>query len=164
MASDPDPGHGTVDDPPLLVVMGVSASGKSTVGERLAERLDLAYLDADDLHTDRARARMSDGTALTDEDRWPWLDRVGAWLGDHDAAGGVVACSALRRAYRDRLRESAPRLALVYLDVPEEELLRRIRERTDHFMPASLLRSQLDTLEPPADDERVVDPERLTRA
>jgi gluconokinase len=132
--------------------MGVSGSGKTTIGERLAARLGLRFADADDLHPAANVAKMRAGIALTDDDRWPWLDAVGTVL----ARGGVVvACSALRRAYRDRLRDAAP-YELVYLDGDRRLLAERIGLRKGHFMPATLLQSQLDTLEEPAADERAV--------
>jgi gluconokinase len=134
-----------------LVVMGVAGSGKSTVGRRLAETLRRPFLDADDLHTAVARARMAAGMPLEDADRWPWLDRVGTWLAAH--AGGVACCSALRRAYRDRLRRQAAEVLFVLLDVPEPVLAERLTARTGHFMPVGLLRSQLATLEPLGGDE-----------
>jgi gluconokinase len=135
-----------------IVVMGVAGSGKSTVGARLAETLERPFLDADDLHTAPARDRMAAGIPLQDSDRWPWLDRVGAWLVAHP--GGVACCSALRRAYRDRLRQHAPDVIFVLLDVPEPVLAQRLTGRVGHFMPVELLRSQLATLEPLGADER----------
>jgi carbohydrate kinase (thermoresistant glucokinase family) len=139
-----------------VVVMGVSGSGKTTVGRALAERLGVPFTDGDDLHPAANLRKMTDGIPLTDSDRWPWLDAVGAVLAQ---GAHVVACSALRRSYRDRLRAAAPRLALVYLDVPREVVVERMAERPGHFMPASLLDSQLATLEPPdpAEGAMVVD-------
>jgi gluconokinase len=136
-----------------VVVMGVSGAGKTTVGTRLAEALSGVFLDGDDLHDDAARTKMASGEALTDEDRWPWLDRIGAAL-----AGGlreqrriVVACSALKLAYRDRLRAAAgPKLRFVYLSAEPEAMLRRVGGRKGHYMPASLVASQFAALEPPA--------------
>lgn len=148
-----------------VVVMGVSGSGKSTVGALLAAELHCPFADADDLHTAAARAKMAAGQPLDDADRLPWLDLVGQWLAAHE--DGVVACSALRRAYRDQLRRHAPDLVLAYLRLSEPELRDRMRARVGHFMPAALLASQLATLEPPAEDEpgRTVDgaqpPERI---
>jgi gluconokinase len=135
-----------------VVVMGVSGSGKSTVGEALAVALGLPFADADTLHPAANVAKMAAGTPLTDDDRWPWLDLVGAQL-----AGGpvVVACSALRRSYRDRLRLAAPDLAVVYLHGSRELLAERMAGRR-HFMPVALLDSQLATLEPPTADEHAV--------
>jgi gluconokinase len=142
--------------PPLLVVMGVSGSGKSTVGAALAQRLGVPFADADDLHPAANIAKMSAGQALTDEDRRPWLDTIGAWLADHDERGGVMSCSALKGSYRDQLRRYAPRLRLLHLDGSPEVIQRRQASRPGHFMPASLLASQFATLEPLADDEHGV--------
>ncbi|MCS3442460.1 gluconokinase [Microbacterium phyllosphaerae] len=132
---------------PQIVVMGVSAAGKSTVGRLLATDLGLAFLDADDLHPASNRAKMSAGTPLTDDDRMPWLDRVSDELATRSASGAVIACSALRRVYRDRIRERVPGVVFVHLHGDDALLAERATGRTDHFMPPSLLRSQLDTLE-----------------
>lgn len=137
---------------PLVCVMGVSAAGKSTVGKALAGALGVSFADADDLHSDANRAKMASGTPLTDDDRWPWLDAVGAQLREARGSGLVMACSALRRAYRDRIRASAPEVVFVHLDGSRELLAARALSRTDHFMPPALLDSQLATLEP-LDDE-----------
>jgi gluconokinase len=142
--------------PPLLVVMGVSGSGKSTVGAALAQRLGVPFADADDLHPAANIAKMSAGRPLTDEDRRPWLDAIGEWLAAHDERGGVMSCSALKRSYRDQLRQHAPRLRLLHLDGSPEVIQRRQASRPGHFMPASLLASQFATLEPLADDEHGV--------
>lgn len=137
-----------------IVVMGPSGSGKSVVGAVLATRLDVPFVDADDLHPDENVAKMAAGTPLTDEDRGPWLDIVAQTL--RDAAGGaVVACSALARRYRDRIRAGAPDAVFVELEVTPEELARRMSSR-EHFMPSSLLASQLAALEPLEPDERGV--------
>ena len=133
--------------------MGVSGSGKTVVGRALADRLGVPFCEGDALHPAANIAKMRAGRPLDDADRAPWLDRVHAWLCEH-AAGGVVACSALKRAYRDRLRsglEPPPRFAL--LDPPGDVLVRRSAARADHFMPASLLDGQLATLERPTADE-----------
>lgn len=132
--------------------MGVSGCGKSTVGAALAARLGVPFADADDLHPPANIAAMTAGRALTDEDRWPWLDVVGSWLAAH-ASGGVMSCSALRRPYRDRLRSWSPALRLVHLDGAEPLIAARQRARSGHFMPTSLLASQLRTLEPLHPDE-----------
>ena len=142
--------------PPLVVVMGVSGSGKSTVGAALAQRLRVPFADADDLHPPANIAKMSAGEPLTDEDRRPWLETIGAWLADHDGVGGVMSCSALKRAYRDQLRRHAPRLVLVHLHGSRDVIERRQASRPGHFMPASLLASQFATLEPLAEDEHGV--------
>lgn len=140
--------------PVALVVMGVSGSGKSTIAQRLAETLGWDFIDGDDLHPPANIAKMSAGVPLQDADRWPWLEAIAAWLkGELDAGrSGVVACSALRRVYRERLREAGPGVRFVYLDVAHAELARRMRGR-QHFMPPELLGSQLATLEEPASDE-----------
>ena len=137
---------------PLVVVMGVSGSGKSTVGAALARRLGVPFEDGDDLHPPENVAKMAAGHPLDDDDRRPWLDAVGTWLAGHPA-GGVVACSALRRAYRDRLRGHAPGVRFLLLTGSPEVIARRQADRPGHFMPASLLRSQLATLEPLRPDE-----------
>lgn len=137
-----------------MCVMGVSAAGKSTVGAALADALEVPFADADDLHSAANRAKMASGTPLTDEDRWPWLDAVGARFRSADRTGLVMACSALRRAYRDRIRAAAAEVVFVHLEASRELLAARIASRTDHFMPPALLDSQLATLEPLAEDER----------
>jgi gluconokinase len=140
---------------PLLVVMGVSGSGKSTVGAALAQRLRVPFADADDFHPPANIAKMSAGVPLDDEDRGPWLDAIGVWLDEHPG-GGVMSCSALKRDYRDRLRRHAHRVEFVHLSGTPEVLARRMAGRPGHFMPASLLTSQLATLEPLEPDEHGV--------
>ena len=137
---------------PRVVVMGVSACGKSSVARALAEQLGVPMQDADDLHPQANVDKMAAGTPLTDDDRWPWLDLVGDAISDVDT-GLVMACSALRRAYRDRLRERAPGTVFVHLTGSPELLASRAAARKDHFMPPSLLASQLATLEPLESDE-----------
>lgn len=139
--------------PPLLVVMGVSGSGKSTVGAALAQRLAVPFADADDFHPEANLAKMTAGIALDDDDRHPWLEAIGEWLAGQDAQGGVISCSALKRTYRDQLRDHAGRLVFVHLHGTREVIARRQASRPGHFMPASLLDSQFATLEPLADDE-----------
>ena len=139
-----------------LVVMGVSGSGKSTVAAQLAARIGLLFRDGDDLHPQGNVDKMHAGHPLDDADRWPWLDRVAAVLNeDADTEGGVVlACSALKRSYRDRLRHgTGGRVRFAFLDVDFGEIERRLRERAHHFMPRGLLQSQFDTLERPGPDE-----------
>lgn len=139
-----------------VVVMGVAGCGKSTVGGLLAARLGLQFVDADDLHPPSNVAKMSAGAPLTDDDRRPWLARVAEVLraGGDDGAPAVVACSALRRSYRDALRDGAGGdVAFVHLHGDRDLLARRIAARADHFMPPALLDSQLATLEPLAGDE-----------
>ncbi|OHV21339.1 gluconate kinase [Parafrankia soli] len=138
--------------PPRIVIIGVSASGKSTVADGLAQQLDVPFRDADDLHPAANIRKMSAGIALTDEDRSPWLEAVGRVLAA-EPSGIVVACSALRRAYRDQLRRHAPDVCFVHLTGSRELLTARASARGGHFMPASLLDSQLSILEPLADDE-----------
>lgn len=135
-----------------LVVIGVSGSGKSTVGAALAQRLRVPYEDADDLHPPENVAKMSAGHALDDADRYPWLEAVGGWLEAHPD-GGVMACSALKRRYRDQLRRHAPGLTFLLLEGTAEVIGRRQASRPGHFMPASLLSSQFATLEPLEPDE-----------
>ncbi|EJL23858.1 carbohydrate kinase, thermoresistant glucokinase family [Caulobacter sp. AP07] len=142
--------------PVAIIIMGVSGSGKSTLGAILAQALNCPFLDGDDFHDAAAIAKMSAGEPLTDDDRWPWLDRLGRAMGQTLVSGGtaVAACSALRRSYRDRLRAaiSAP-TRFVLLDASPDELQRRLDHRAGHYMPASLLGSQLATLERPGADE-----------
>jgi gluconokinase len=135
--------------------MGVSGCGKSTAGQALADRLGLHFIDGDDLHLPESVARMRSGIALTDDDRWPWLDRVGASLADAQRwpAGVVIACSALKRSYRERIRAAAGRLDFVFLDGDAALIRARMSQRGGHYMPPSLLESQLATLERPAADE-----------
>ncbi|MEU7767236.1 gluconokinase [Nocardia sp. NPDC049190] len=138
---------------PVIVVMGVSGSGKSTVGARLAAALDVEYAEGDDFHPAANIAKMAAGTPLDDADRAPWLDAVAAWLAQHADQGGVVSCSALKRIYRERLRAAAPDTYFLHLAAPKDELARRMTGRSGHFMPSSLLDSQLAALEPLAADE-----------
>lgn len=135
-----------------IVVMGVSGSGKSTIGSLVADALHCAFVDGDDLHPAANVAKMTAGIPLTDADREPWLRAVGSTLAAAGGAGVVVACSALKRSYRDLIRHEAPSAVFVELDGPRE-LLRERMIRPGHFMPASLLDSQLATLEPLQPDE-----------
>ena len=138
-----------------LVVMGVSGSGKSTIGAAIARRVDALFLDADDFHPASNIEKMASGMPLTDEDRHPWLIAVGDEIARRTAQGHevVMACSALKRSYRDLLRGRAEDLFFAQLDGSPELLASRIGHRTDHFMPSALLDSQLATLEPLAADE-----------
>ncbi|HEU5486793.1 MAG TPA: gluconokinase [Microlunatus sp.] len=140
----------------VLVVMGVSGTGKSTVAERLADRLGWELAEGDDLHPPENVEKMRAGTPLTDDDRWPWLDRVAGWIRRHRVAGqpGIITCSALRRVYRDRLR--GPGVVFVHLAGTREEIAAQMSGRQGHFMPLSLLDSQLATLEPLEPDEAAV--------
>jgi gluconokinase len=139
-----------------IVVMGVSGSGKSTVGAALAQRLRVPFADADDFHPEANVAKMSAGHALTDEDRHPWLDAIGDWLAEHCGEGGVMSCSALKRQYRDQLRKHCPQVRFLHLSGSPQVIGRRQASRPGHFMPASLLASQFDTLEPLEADEHGV--------
>ncbi|MHA7210426.1 gluconokinase [Arthrobacter sp. MDT1-65] len=132
---------------PVIVVMGVQGCGKSTLGSMLADTLGVPFVDGDDLHPARNRALMSAGTALTDEDRLPWLHAVGARLADGTPGGIVVACSALKRTYRDLLRGYAPGVAFVHPYGPRDLVAARISLREHEYMPPSLLDSQYSTLE-----------------
>ena len=139
--------------------MGVSGSGKSTLGAMMVAQLDCPYLEGDAFHAAEAIAKMRGGEPLTDADRWPWLDRLGAAIGAAAQAHGLVvaACSALRRCYRDRLRGmTGVPTRFVLLDIDRARLTTRLAKRSDHFMPASLLDSQLAALEPPLADELAV--------
>jgi gluconokinase len=137
----------------IIIVMGVTGSGKTTVGERLAADLGWRFHDADDFHSAANKAKMHAGIPLTDDDRWPWLDAIHAALerdvADHVSA--VAACSALREAYRRRLESALPDVRFVLLDGDAAVLASRLSHRTDHFMNPALLQSQIDTLERPPD-------------
>ena len=141
--------------PLRIVVMGVSGCGKSSVGQRLAAALGLPFVEGDELHPPRNVALMAAGTPLTDADRHDWLQLIAQRLADavDQGKGLVVSCSALKRRYRDRLRSGAPDLIFVHLHGPVELLAARLQSRSGHYMPATLLQSQLDTLEPPGPDE-----------
>jgi gluconokinase len=145
--------------PLAIIIMGVTGSGKTTLGMELVRDLGCPYLEGDDFHASEAIAKMRASEPLSDGDRWPWLDRIGRAARDEIAAHGLVvaACSALKRRYRDRLRETIGwPVRFVLLDAGREELCRRLAERKGHFMPASLIPSQLETLERPAADEHVL--------
>ncbi len=139
-----------------IVVMGVSGSGKSTVGAALAQRLRVPFADADDFHPEANIAKMTAGHALDDDDRRPWLDSIGEWLVAH-TEGGVMSCSALKCAYRDQLRDHCVDVEFLHLAGTPELIGRRQASRPGHFMPASLLASQFETLEPLTADEHGVD-------
>ncbi len=137
------------------VVMGVASCGKTTLGVALAERLNVSFVEGDKLHSAENVAKMSKGIPLTDEDRWPWLDRVGETVGG--TAGVIASCSALKKIYRDRITEKAARPVTFLLLHGDTALLqKRMADRKGHFMPASLLESQLATLEIPGADENAV--------
>lgn len=138
---------------PVLVVMGVSGSGKSTIGAAIAGRLRVPFEDADDLHPPANIEKMTAGIALDDADRYPWLEAVGEWLARHAERGGVMGCSALKRKYRDQLRGHCPEVTFLHLEGTREVIARRQASRPGHFMPAALLDSQFKTLEPLESDE-----------
>ena len=144
-------------EPVLVVAMGVSATGKTAVAERLADKLGLDFIEGDSLHPEANIEKMSAGIPLTDEDRWPWLRAIAEVIAEHRRQGRslVVTCSALRRSYRDVLRSAAPGddPFFLHLHAPFDVLEKRMAHRTKHFMPTSLLQSQFDTLEPLQDDE-----------
>jgi gluconokinase len=138
-----------------VVVMGVSGSGKSTAASAIGAALGLHFIDGDSLHSSASVAKMQAGTPLQDADRWPWLDRIGAALADAAQwpQGVVIACSALRRSYRDRIRAAAPGVRFVFLDGSRDLIGSRMAGRRGHYMPGSLLDSQFRTLEVPGEDE-----------
>ncbi|HEX6523636.1 MAG TPA: gluconokinase [Streptosporangiaceae bacterium] len=142
----------------ILVVAGVSGSGKTTVGAMLAGRLNWAFADADDFHPAANVAKMHAGIPLTDADRWPWLRAIAAWIDERIAAGesAVVTCSALKRGYRDVLVQGRPSVWVVFLSADRERLRKRLAARHGHFFPQELLDSQLATVELPGPDERAV--------
>jgi gluconokinase len=139
--------------PLRLIVMGVSGCGKSTMAAALGERLALDMVDGDDLHLPESVAKMRAGIALEDADRWPWLERIGDYLAQPHPQGRVVACSALKRVYRDRIRAQAGGVCFVFLDGDFALIEQRMRHRPGHYMPAGLLDSQFRTLEIPQADE-----------
>jgi gluconokinase len=144
--------------PRALIVMGVSGSGKTTIGEQLAARIGWRYEDADTFHPASNVAKMSAGQPLTDEDRWPWLRAIAAEIDRTIEAGEriVIGCSALRRVYRDILVHGRSDMRIVYLDGTQALIAGRLGQRKGHFMPPGLLTSQFGTLEPPTSDEHVV--------
>jgi len=138
-----------------IVVMGVSGSGKTSAAEELTRQLGWEYIEGDDLHPEANVAKMAAGHPLDDEDRWPWLRRIAEVIGAHEAAGTslVLTCSALKGTYRDLLRDGHPSVWFAHVDVPREVLAERLSKREGHYMPPSLLDSQLATLEPLGEDE-----------
>jgi gluconokinase len=141
--------------PTAVVVMGVSGSGKTTVAHQLARRLGWEFAEGDDHHPAANVEKMRAGIPLDDADREPWLRTIAAWIAERERAGTscVLTCSALKRSYRDLLREGNDSVFFAHVDVPEQVLLERVTARTGHYMPPSLLTSQLATLEPLGDDE-----------
>ncbi|WP_246710287.1 gluconokinase [Martelella soudanensis] len=143
--------------PDAIIVMGVSGSGKSSVARRLAERAGYDFIEGDGLHPAANVDKMSRGIPLEDDDRWPWLALIGTEIASHRQEGVVITCSALKKAYRDRLREAAGGpLAFIFLEGSEALLSARMGHRAGHFMPLSLLKSQLATLERPDGEPGVV--------
>lgn len=141
--------------PRYVIVMGVSGSGKTTVAQGISDRLGWTFAEGDDFHSAANVEKMARGVPLTDDDRWPWLHAIGDWIDEQQRAGknAVITCSALKRSYRDLLCEGRADVRFVLIDVPADELKRRLLARTGHYMPPSLLPSQLATLEPLQDDE-----------
>jgi gluconokinase len=138
-----------------IVVMGVSGSGKTSAAQEITRQLGWEYIEGDDLHPAANVAKMAAGHPLDDEDRWPWLRRIAEVIGEHEAAGTsiVLTCSALKRVYRDLLREGHPSVWFAHVDVDRDVLAERLRNRKGHYMPPSLLDSQLATLERLGEDE-----------
>ena len=141
---------------PVLVIMGVSGSGKSTVAGLLAGRLGWDFAEGDDLHPASNVAKMQAGQPLTDEDRWPWLESIAGWIREHTGAGapGVVTCSALKKRYRDVLRGEG--VVFVFLDGSKDRISDRLASRHGHFMPPALLESQFEALEAPTPEENAI--------
>lgn len=151
-------GMDTDVSPAVLVVMGVSGSGKTTIASLLADQLRWEFRDADDFHPAENVAKMHGGTPLTDEDRWPWLHAIAAWIDATRLNGGhgVIACSALKRAYRDILVGARPDVRLVYLRGDKPVIAARQAARQNHYMPPTLVDSQFAALEEPGADERPI--------
>ena len=144
--------------PTVILLMGVAGSGKSTIGELLAAKLDWPFRDADSFHPAANIAKMSRGEALTDDDRWPWLDAIAAWIEEcrDTNINAIVSCSALKHAYRHHLLLRRDFVRLVFLKGDKALIASRMAARTDHFMPTALLDSQFATLEEPGDIEQPI--------
>ncbi|MFA3759066.1 gluconokinase [Yersinia sp. 2544 StPb PI] len=138
-----------------IIVMGVSGSGKTTVGEAVARQIHAKFIDGDDLHPRANIQKMGSGHPLNDEDRMPWLERLSdaAYSLNHKNETGIIVCSALKRRYRDRLREGNPGMVFIYLKGSFDVIMERLKARSGHFMPTDLLKSQFDALEEPGSDE-----------
>jgi len=141
--------------PDVVIVMGVSGSGKSTVAKGISTVMGWEFAEGDAFHSEANVAKMHGGQPLTDDDRWPWLESIGDWISGKEAAGesAVVTCSALRRVYRDLLRRGRPHVRFLHVEAPSDLIHDRMEHRPGHYMPASLLPSQLATLEPLGADE-----------
>jgi gluconokinase len=150
-----DPAPTESASPDHVVVMGVSGSGKSTVAKGISTVTGWEFAEGDAFHSEANVAKMKAGEPLSDEDRWPWLEAIGAWIGSKEEQGesAVITCSALRRAYRDVLRKDGPHVRFLHVTAPSELIRDRMEHRPGHYMPASLLPSQLATLEPLQPDE-----------
>jgi gluconokinase len=142
----------------IVIVMGVAGSGKTTVGALLAGQLSWPYAEADDFHPQSNVDKMAAGQALTDADRWPWLEAIARWIDQRRAAHehAVVSCSGLKRSYRDKLREGRPEVRIAFLEGSRELIQRRLVARHGHFMHANMLDSQFQALEPPEPDEDII--------
>jgi gluconokinase len=145
-------------DPVVLVTMGVSGAGKTTLGEMLAQRLGWPFKEGDELHPPANVAKMKSGHPLNDADRAPWLAAVGAWIDRWVAAGesGVISCSALKRAYRDTIARGRPAVRFVFIDLDEATIAARLQHREHAYWPPALLHSQFEALEVPTRDEPVI--------
>ena len=145
-------------DPGVIVVMGVAGSGKSTIAAELARRLGWRFAEGDSFHPAANVEKMSRGVALNDSDRWPWLDAIAAWVRETRQAGErcVVACSALKRAYRERIAHGRGDVRFVYLQGTYDLVSKRMTSRTGHYMPLALLQSQFETLEEPGSEENPI--------
>lgn len=145
-------GDRMTEDVPMILVMGACGVGKSTIARGLADRMSARFIEADDFHPADNKALMAKGIPLTDDNRWPWLDAIAAEAQSRPGLS-VLACSALRRVYRDRLRLTCRPMPIIHLHADADLLKARVAARRDHYMPPSLVQSQLDTLEPPTEDE-----------
>ena len=144
----------TTPEPLRIVVMGVTGCGKSTVASKIAATIGARFCDGDTLHSPESVAKMRRGEPLDDEDRWPWFSRIADFL-NREPTHAVIACSALKKAYRDYLRREVPRLHFLFLDASRDIVTRRVSARQGHYMPASLVTSQFAALERPDDEDRV---------